>query len=181
MTAPELLTAEDLYDLPDGYRYNLIRGELIRSPYMVWGQGRAASNLAWRVGTYIEEHQLGDAFATGTGFILARDPDTVLAPEFAVVRSERLLSDLPGDEFLPFAPDLAVQVVSPSDTLTEINDKVINYINAGAGLIWVVDPWLRVITVYRPDGSALIVREDGVIDGEAVLPGFSLLVREIFE
>lgn len=181
MTTPQLLKAEDLYGLPDGYRYNLIRGELIRSPYMVWGQGLAASTIGWRIGGYVDEHRLGAGFAAGTGFILARDPDTVLAPDFGYVRAERLTPDLPEDEFLPFAPDLAVQVVSPTDVMTEINDKVVNYIDAGAELVWIVDPWQRVVTVYHSDGSAQVVREGDEIDGGDVLPGFSLPVREIFD
>lgn len=143
--------------------------------------GRISATLARLIGNHVADHDLGEVHGAETGFILARDPDTLLAPDFAFVRAERLTPDLTEDGFLPLAPDLVVEIVSPSDRMGQVSDKVMSYLDAGVLQIWVVEPRQRIVTVYSEGASAQVFREDDEIDGGDVLPGFRLPVREIFK
>lgn len=180
MATTRHMTAEDLLHLNDEYRYDLIRGELIRMSPASRGHGRIALRVGRLIGAYVDEHQLGEAHAAETGFILARNPDTVLAPDVAFVRAERLTAELDDDGFLPLAPDLAVEVVSPSDRMTEVTDKVMTYLDAGVPLVWVIQPRQRIVTAYGQGDVIRVYRENDEIDGGDVLPGLRIPVASIF-
>ena len=113
------------------------------------------------------------------GFYLARNPDTVRAPDVAFVARERFPHGLP-QEFIDGAPDLAVEVVSPNDSHADVMEKVGEYLDAGTRLVWVASRRTRSVTVHRPDGTAQTLRADDVLSGEDVLPGFQVRVRELF-
>ena len=115
-----------------------------------------------------------------TGFTLFRNPGTVQALDVAVICAERVPSPQPcGDA--EFAPDLAVEVLSPSDRTGRVLAKVGDWIDAGARLVWIVDPELRVARVYRADGTQSWLTADDSLDGEDVLPGFSARVSEMID
>ena len=181
MTALRLMTAEELERMPDdGYRYDLVRGKLIRMAPAARRSGRIESRVGRHLGNFVEPRGLGEVYGAETGFILARNPDIVRAPDVAFVRAERLTPDVDEDHFLPFAPDLAVEVVSPSDRARDVRDKVRDYLDAGVPLVWVLHPRQRTFTVSTPGGVTSVLREGDELDGGDILPGFRLPVVEIF-
>jgi len=180
-TAGTLTTAAELFSMPDdGYRYELVQGEVRRMTPAGGEHGTITVNLAMIVGQFIKTHCLGAAFGAETGFKIGSNPDTVRAPDFAFVRQERIP---PGDfpqGFWPGAPDLAAEVISPSDIYTAVEEKVTDWLNAGSRLVWVINPRVRTVTVYTSltEVSRLTVSEE--LTGGDVLPGFSSRVLELF-
>jgi Uma2 family endonuclease len=166
MTAEELLRL----NLPNK-RTELVRGVLIVREPAGYQHGDVAMRLAAAIFAHVEAHQLGRVFAAQTGFTLRRNPDTVRAPDVAFISNERL-PDPPPRGFAELAPDLAVEVLSPDDRPGEVLAKVGDWVNAGARLVWVVDPIRVIARVYRADGSESILGATDALRGEAVLPGF---------
>lgn len=180
-TAIELLTADDLLRKPrDGYRYELVQGELIKMTPAGNIHGKRAMRLGWRLARHVEANDLGVVFAAETGFLLATNPDTVRAPDVAFVTKARVEQAGDFEGFWPGPPDLAVEVISPGDSYTEVEEKVEEYLNAGASAVWVVDPKRRTITVYRSLTEITILTENDTLDGEDIIPGFSCLAAEVF-
>jgi len=177
----QLHTAADLLALPnDGWRYELVRGELRQMPPAGSEHGGIAVNLTVSLGQYVKAHQLGRVFAAETGFVLTRDPDTVRAPDLAFVRQERddAVGRVPG--YWPGAPDLAVEVISAHDTYSEVEEKVQDWLAAGTRMVLVVDPRKRTATVYRPSAAAQYLTAPDTLDGGEVVPGWTMPVRELF-
>ncbi len=180
-TTNKLMTADDLWRLPDdGQRHELVAGELRTMAPSGSQHGRVAMRLGVPLGQYVDAHDLGVVFAAETGFKLTEDPDTVRAPDVAFVRRERVLAvgDVTG--YWPGAPDLAAQVVSPGDLYTEVDEKVATWLEHGARMVLVVNPRRRTVATHRPDGQVRLLAEGDEIDGEDVVPGWKLPVRELF-
>lgn len=175
-------TADELLDIStdSSHRYELRKGELTVMAPAGSEHGRTALRIGARIELFVEEHELGIAFAAETGFKLESDPDTVLAPDVAFVRRERQPAGRLPTSYFPGPPDLAVEVVSPHDTAPEVQDKVQQWLRFGAKLVWVVEPRTRTVTVFRPDGSAAVLQETDTLSGEDVLPGFSLALSQVF-
>lgn len=180
MVVTNLMTAEDLLTLSSDRRCELIRGELFEMPPAGDEHGDIAFEIAHRISLFLgNQPRLRGRFAD-TGFIVRRNPDTVLAPDVAFIDPARFSPDRDRRGYVDGAPDLAVEVISPSDRFSDVNDKVQLYLEAGSQLVWLVDPRRRVITVYSADRT---VKEYGVgdtLDGGALLPGFAAPVAEIF-
>jgi len=177
---PLRMTAEELFDLPDdGMRHELVEGELLTMTPAGAEHGRVALRVGARILAHVEEQGLGEAYAAETGFVVHRGPDTVRAPDVAFVAAERLTGDRVRG-FAELAPDLVVEVVSPSDRATEVASKAEMWLDAGVRLVWVVDPQARLAAVHHPGGLVTVLREDGVLDGEDVLPGFTLPLESLF-
>jgi Uma2 family endonuclease len=174
-----LMTAEELLrtSIPDR-RAELVRGHLVVREPPGGRHGLVAMNLALELGTYVKKHGGGKLFAADTGFTLFRGPDTVRAPDLAFVRHERLPDPVPVG-FPELAPDLVVEVLSPRDRTGATLAKVGDWLEAGARLVWVIDPERRAARVYRPDGSESSLGEGDSLDGEDVVPGFSCLLGSI--
>ena len=166
MTAEELLRL----NLPDK-RTELVRGVLVVREPAGYQHGDIAMRLAAAIYTHVEAHGLGRVFAAETGFTLARNPDTVRAPDVAFISTARL-PDPPPHGFAELAPDLAVEVLSPDDRPGAVLAKVADWLNAGARLVWVVDPLRVIARVYRADGSESMLDETDALRGEDLLPGF---------
>jgi Uma2 family endonuclease len=180
-TATEPFTADDLFKNPrDGYRYELVKGELIKEPPAGNIHGNRAMRLGWRLARHAESNDLGVVFAAETGFRLSTNPDTVRAPDVAFVARTRIEAAGEFDGFWPGAPDLAVEVLSPGDSYTDVEEKVAEYLDAGTRAVWVVDPRRRTITVYRALTDIAILTENNTLEGRDILPGFSCPVAEIF-
>jgi Uma2 family endonuclease len=177
----ELLTAEDLWQLPDdGQKHELVAGELIHKPPAGFLHGTIAGNLARLLGEHATQHDLGVICVSETGFTLHHNPDTVRAPDVAFVSKERVLAQGKPEKFWDGAPDVAVEVVSPNDRFDDVWEKVQEYLAAGVRLVWVALPRSKSIIVYHPDGEVKILREGDELHGEDVLPGFVCPVRHIF-
>ena len=130
--------------------------------------------------THVRAHQIGRVFAAETGFILRRDPDTVRAPDASFVAEDRLLDGELPIGYLELAPDLAVEVTSPSDRPREIQEKVADWLRAGTRLVWVIYPATRSATVHVSDDQFEEVSEEGTLLGERVIPGFACDLSELF-
>jgi Uma2 family endonuclease len=179
--AERLITAEDLFHMPDnGCRYELVKGELIRMAPAGARHGEIASRLDRRLGGYVEAQGLGVVCATDTGFRLAQNPDTVRAPDVSFVARERIPAEGVPEQYWPFAPDLAVEVVSPSDSFDEVAAKVSDYLAAGTRLVWIVHPRTRTVMIYRATGEVRLLQPQEELSGEDVIPGFSCRVEELF-
>src|SRR5687768_7537833 len=141
---PLLLTAEHMYSIPeDGHKYELEEGRLVVMEPPFTEHGRFEARIAALLFSFVEEHGLGVLYCGDPGFVLAREPDTVRGPDVAFVRAERVPVGDDADWFFEGAPDLAVEVLSPRDRPGQSARKVKNYLDAGAHLVWVVDPRKR--------------------------------------
>jgi Uma2 family endonuclease len=176
---PGPVTIEEFERLPDEpSRMELVRGHVVREPPAGFEHGGIAVRIASCLDAFVRRHELGKVLGAETGFVLFDDPPTVRAPDVAFVARDRLPADPRG--FARLAPDLAVEIVSPSNTLSEIQDKVFDYLDAGTRLVWVIEPRARTVTVYRSREDIRILTSNQEIDGGQVLPGFQIQVSEFF-
>ncbi len=180
-TSTKLMTADELFVMPhDGFRYELVKGELRKMSPAGSEHGAIIVKLTVRLGYYVESNNLGVCFGAETGFKLASNPDTVRAPDIAFVKRERIPESGIPKKFWPGAPDLAVEVLSPGDTYEEVDDKVGEWLAAGASAVWVVNPKRRSVSVYRSTAEAIRLSESDELEGQEVVPGFRCKVSEIF-
>ena len=173
-------TAEEVGRLVGLGPSELVRGELRTVNPTKPRHGRIASRLNIRLGQFAEEHGLGETWIAEAGFRVEQEPDTIQAPDVAFVSTEHLPPDEALDDWFPTGPDMAVEVVAPTDVWIAVEEKVLEYLRAGSRLVWVVDPQTRTVHVYRPDGSAQILGCEETLTGEDVLPGFSVPVADLF-
>lgn len=162
----------------DDYREELVRGVLVREPPPAsrhgWLQSRISSLLAEHAG----RNDLGLVLVE-TGFILADDPATVRAPDVSFVARDRA-AGYPSDRYGRTPPDLAVEIVSPSDRASAILEKVFDYLDAGVRMVWVVDPASRSVSVYRSRSDIRILRVGDVLEGGEVVVGLSIEMARLF-
>jgi Uma2 family endonuclease len=181
--ASQIMTAEELLRLPTGMgaRYELVEGILRTMAPAGFEHGDIVGELSMRLRQFVRRLRLGRVLGAETGFILARNPDTVRAPDVAFVAEARVaqLGRIRG--FFPGAPDLAVEVVSPSDSATEVQQKVDDYLEAGTQQVWVVYPDQQKVVVFSATGEGRYLSATDVLDGGALLPGFTCPVGELFE
>jgi len=142
--------------------------------------GRIAANITISLGPHVIANQLGAVYAAETGFLISRDPDTVRAPDVAFVSRRRLeqVGDVEG--YWPGAPDLVVEVISPNDLYTEVEEKLLDWLRAAALMVIVVNPRKPVVTVYRSQSDIMILTEDQSLDGAEVVPGWSMAIKDVF-
>lgn len=173
VTATEL---EHLY-LPNK-QVELVRGRLVvREPPGTW-HGRVSGKLVRLLGNFVDQHGLGEVFAQDTGFKIASHPDTVRGPDVAFVRADQL-HHIARRGYAALAPDLVAEVLSPEDRPGEVLAKVADWLEAGTRLVWVIDPERSEARVHRTDGTVSIVPEDGFLDAEDVVPGFTCALRDV--
>ncbi|SRR5581483_2343477 len=175
-----LLTGDDLLKMPDdGFKYELKRGELIKMPPPGVDHGDYGSNIHGPLWQYARSRRLGKVFPE-VGYKLESNPDTVRAPDVSFIARERITPGHRYPSYWPGAPDLAVEIVSPGDSAQELREKVAEYLAAGARLVWLVYPRTQTVTVYRANGTVEERTVGQTLDGEDVVPGFSLPVAEVF-
>ena len=176
-----LVTAEELLNMPDdGYRYELVRGELRKMAPAGARHSSIGVKVAVSLSNHVTANSLGTVFGADGGFLLERDPDTVRAPDVGFVRRERLEETGLVDGYWPGPPDLAVEVISPNDLYTEVAEKVEEWLKAGTRMVVVVDPRRRVATAHRPGREPVTLAEGEVLDGDDVVPGWRLAVGDLF-
>lgn len=182
MAAMRPTTAEELFWMPDDpHRFDLIEGNLVQTELAGMREGIITMNTGARVYDYVEHTGIGTAFGAETGFILGRNPDTVLGPDVSVVRSGRMPVDADPDFYVPVAPDLVVEIIFPSHTANYVNAKLLAYLRAGTELIWTIDHLHRIVTVYAPGRTARILTKDETLNGGDVLPGLEIPLADIFD
>jgi len=157
-------------------RTELVRGELAVMLPTGGRHGTAAMRIGRVLAEFVDRHELGEVLAAETGFVLARDPDTVRAPDVAFVRRGRAI----GDGFIEGAPDLAVEVLSPSDRPGYMREKVAEWLEAGACAVWVVDPIEQTAHVHTPDCEPIALGVADTLTGGELLPGFELRLAALF-
>lgn len=183
ITQTKRMTAEELAAWSGrAGRSELVKGEYIEMAPASGGQGAVGITIGYWMVDHVRRHPTGRVYAAETGFILARNPDTVRGPDVAYLSYPR--ADHPIDQvgFIEGPPDIAVEIVSPNDRDRDVAAKVGDYLAAGTPLVWVVRPKERTVTVHRSGAAGVRVLGAGdVLDGGDVLPGFAVEVRRFFQ
>jgi Uma2 family endonuclease len=169
MTADELLQMKK-----DGYRHELVRGELTTRPLAGVVEARIVIRIATRLSIYAEERALGDVYGP-MGYTLFTDPDTVRAPNCSFVRADRVVST---PKYYPGAPDLSVMVQAPDDTWPDVLEKKDDYLRAGTQAVVIVDPPRQHVELHRPSG---VTKVEDVLAVDDVVPGWRLPLADLFE
>lgn len=176
------ITADELLRMPSDVRCELIEGEIFEMTPAGRPHGRIASRFHGRLERYLADHdyEFGEAYIAEFGFKVQTNPDTVLVPDVAFVTAAR--EEEAGEEegFFPGAPDLAVEVISPSDRYSDVAAKVQKYLQSGTRMVVVIDPPRRTVIVHQSHAEVLILKEGDVLDGADVVPGWKLQVRDLF-
>jgi Uma2 family endonuclease len=175
----KLMTADELLAMPDdgAHRYELVRGELITMSPAGADHGDIAMEIGTSLHQYAKTHGLGKVYSSDTGFVIARNPDTVRQPDVSFVVAPRVVKT---EKFVPATPDLAVEVISPTDSYAEVEEKVDEYISAGTQMVIVINPRTRTATITTATGVTRLTIEDTLTGGD-VVPGWSLPMRELFD
>lgn len=187
----KLYSVEDLWELshlPENadQRFELSEGRLVVMSPASWKHGGLALQLGRVVGDFVDEHHLGMTTAAETGFILYKNPDpngkdTVRAPDVGFIAAARIPEGELPDGYVPFAPDLAIEVISPGDGAEEVQKKVAEYLRYGTRAIWLFYPKTKTIGVYSAPDHFQTLSMGDTLDGGDVLPGFRLAVQDIFK
>ena len=180
--ARTLVTAEQFWDcyankkLP---RYDLVEGELVETAPPGGIHGGIVASLTTALGTYLRQNNLRRVVVE-TGYRIQRAPDTVRGPDVSFISTERLPTGGLPRGFVDGPPDLAVEVVSPSDTANEVEAKVHDYLRAGTRRVWVVYYATSRVLAFFEDGSVRWYQEEDTLEDEEILPGFTLPISELF-
>ncbi len=173
-----LFTPADLLTMPDGDRYELVDGHLVERSMGTWA-GYVESKLFVLLYNFAIVRQLGIVFTSAASYQCFTG-NRVRKPDVSFILAGRLLADRVPEGHIPIAPDLAVEVVSPTDIQYDVDRKVAEYLEVGVKLVWVINPDTRVVLIFRADGSISGVREGGELDGEGAVPGFRCRVADLF-
>ncbi|HEX9373460.1 MAG TPA: Uma2 family endonuclease [Roseiflexaceae bacterium] len=175
-TVADLLARSD-----EENRYELVRGDLIMMSPASPAQGRYAGRLTGALSPYVDDRDLGEVYTAEPGFQLQPEPDPVIrAPDVAFVRKERIPPAEQQSGYWPIAPDLAVEIISPSETATSIQDKVQDYLAAGTQLIWLVFPSQKIVVEHHGSGQVRQYGLEDSLDGAEVIPGFRYALKRLF-
>ena len=182
-TPPRFMTAEELMALPDGYgwRFELVAGEAVWFPVGGSAHSDVELGLMMPLGKFVDERELGTVFAPDTGFVLARNPDTVLAPDLSYVSYARLPRSSIDDWYVSSAPEFALEVVAAFEARRLFATKVALYLGAGSRLVWVACPDTETIVAYAPGQAPRLFSRGDSLDGGEVFPGFRISAAEIFD
>lgn len=177
----ESLTLEEFGRLPeeDGFRMELVRGRLVREPPAGARHSDVAAAVFRALDAYAQKNEAGKV-RFDAGYVLEEEPPTVRIPDVAFIAAHRLPPGPSPTGCWELAPDVAVEVLSPSNRPSAILEKVAQYLEAGVRLVWIADPGRETVTIYRPDGEVGVFGVGDVLRGEDVLPGFRLEVAEVF-
>jgi Uma2 family endonuclease len=179
-TVKQLITADELWQMgSQAEDYELVRGELIEMTPPGGIHGNSAATLRSLLFIFVKEKKLGVVLVE-SGYKLAANPDTVRGPDISFLATAKIPHTGLPSGYIHNAPDLAVEIVSPSDTASIIQDKVQDYLAYGVQLVWVVYPQQHLVVVYYPDGTSRTLRDADSLSGESVIPGFTCRVSDIF-
>lgn len=162
-------------------RSELIEGELRMMPPAGGRHGRVAMNCGRLLANHVDEHKLGVVYAAETGFVLTRDPDTVRAPDVAFVAAARVSEIDDESAFIPFAPDLAIEVISPSDSFSGVEEMAFAWLDAGTRLVLLVDPANETVHLYRSADEIAVLGQGDVVPASDVVKGWQVAVARLFQ
>ena len=184
MATKARITAEDFWRMPSTEMHReLVNGEIIEMNPPGWNHGRLVSFIAHSIEEHVRKHGGGEVAAGDVGVVLnlSYDPERVRGADVAFLSAERIAARKPTEKWYPAAPDLAVEILSPSESSANIQQKVRDYLEAGARLVWIIAPQAQTATVYRAGGTARLLREYDCLEGEDVLPGLIIPLEELFK
>jgi Uma2 family endonuclease len=173
------ITGEELFEMPGADLCELVEGEIKRMSPTGWKHGGVESNLTERLNAFVRENDLGRVLTGEVGIYTGRDPDTVRGADVLFISHERLESASP-DGFLDVAPELIVEIMSPTNKWEEVRRKIEEYLAIGVEQVWIVEPANRAVQIYRSRDAVRTLSEDDVLEGEGKLDGFTLPVRDLF-
>jgi Uma2 family endonuclease len=177
---PEILmTGEELYRRPDLGPCELVNGRIVPLPPVGDEHADVEFELGARLRRYGKESQRGRALGGEVGIYIRRNPDTVRGADIAFISKERDAHPR-ARGFLEVAPELVVEILSPEDRAGKVKEKLRDYFSAGVRVVWMVDPVLRRVVVYRSLTDATVLDERHVLTDEEILPGFSVPISELF-
>jgi Uma2 family endonuclease len=179
--ATKIWTDAELLALPkDGHKYELVNGELVMSPARFFKHGRIVTRLIVRLATYVDQNKAGETFEGQSGCRMKSG--NLRCPDISFLTRKRLEAIEPAqqEDFLNGSPDYVVEVLSPSDTVKDIAEKMAEYFDNDTKLGWVVNPSDRTVLVYHGPTPDKLLRSGDTLDGEAMVPGFSMPVDELF-
>jgi Uma2 family endonuclease len=180
-TAPQWMTAQELLDLPrDDMRHELVRGELRTMSPGGRRHGRIAVRFCTPLDVHVTSRGLGEVYTAETGYRLAHNPDTVRAPDVSFVRAERLPHMGNPDGYLTGAPDIALEVLSPSDRPGEMAERIRDLMGAGTAILWVVDSRRRTVAEHRPGQAVRVLGSADVLKTPDIVPDWELPLRDLF-
>ena len=180
VTEKKLLTAEEFSRLPeprDGSQQELVRGEILTMPPPGGLHGATCSKADRKIGAFVDQGLGGTLVCNDAGFITERDPDSVRGPDIAYWSKERL-TEIPVG-YIEIAPDMLVEVLSPSNTRKLIRAKLREYFAKGVRMVWVISPEDRTLTSYRTLDEGRLLHESAMVTGDDVLPGFTCRVSDL--
>ena len=173
--APDTMTLEEFLENDlEGYEY--VKGELVPMPPTSMEHGEISSNVILHLSLHVFEHQLGRLYTAGTTFHLG---DRVVKPDVAFVLTERLPENRRKGS--PIPPDLAIEVVSPTDKHYDVTKKALAYLRSGTRLVWVIEPVAKTVMVYRSETDFTVLNYEDTLTGEDVVEGFACPVAQLFE
>jgi Uma2 family endonuclease len=180
-TEHQVWTDEAFMALPkDGHRYELVNGELVDMGNSGMEHGEIGSLLGGLLAIYVRQHKLGTVCDSSTAFALKNGNKR--SPDVSFVSKERLKGlKRPPRGFFQGSPDLAVEILSPSNTVEEIHAKIVEYFENDTRLVWVIHPDEKYVLVYRAPEPERFLRPQDALEGDAIVPGFSMSVAELFE
>ncbi len=173
--APNTMTLEEFLENDlEGYEY--VKGELVPMSPATMIHGQISSKLHIRLGLHVEENRLGELYIAETTFQL---DDRAVKPDIAFVSTDRLPENR--EKGSPIPPDLAVEVVSPSDKHYDVTEKALAYLRSGTRLVWVIEPVAKSVMVFRSETDFTVLNYEDTLTGEDVVPGFACPVAQLFE
>lgn len=182
MSTSTQITAEELARMPkDQFLYELVRGELRRMSPAGFEHGEIELSIGSHLRRHVKRHGLGSVLPGDTGFRIASDPDTVRSPDVAYVSNERLKLIINPQGFVPLAPDLAIEILSPSDTRIKMAEKAADWLESGTLAVVVIDPRDRTVAIHRTTALPVELTEADLLTLPDVVPGWAMPVSEIFE
>jgi len=184
MATKTRLTADDLWNMRrEGVRQELVDGHIDEMPPSNALHGKYVIRIGALLEAVVYPARNGEVVGGDVGFVLnlPYDPERVRCPDVAFISRGRIPADGLPERFFSGAPDLAVEVLSPSDDPVDVQQKIRDWLEGGARQVWIVAGRAKTVTVYRSDGSARLLRESDVLEGEDVVPGLSIPLRQLFE
>ncbi len=181
MSNHPLTTAEQFFFNQPASKCELVNGVVCMMTPAGGGHGRIAVNVAVLLDRHVRGRTLGRLYSAETGFVISRNPDTVRAPDAAFAKQSRSAEIIDESKFLPFAPTLAVEIISPSDSFIDVESKAQEWLNSGCELVLLIDPKHQQIHVMRSLTHIEVLSANQSLDLSAVIPDCIITIQQIFE